>query len=116
MKSEIPLPPPPKKKETNGSRLAGGRFNKETYKQGLSWATQVESRNRPARILTAYRETFSVFSQVYRADGLSNTLLSLKAALLKTAPSEGMGGGTYIPRTEEEVRSFWLSGSSLHFN
>ena len=59
----------------------------------------------PSEILSFYTEVLIGFSHVYHPDGLNNTRFSVKAVVLKMTPSVGMEDGTYIPRTEKEIRS-----------
>ena len=106
------------KKEADQSRLVSGQFKKQgniharliLYHQKVSG-----SLHPPTRILEVYIETLTGLSHVYCPDGFNNTC-SLKAASLKIALTVGMVCRTSIPRTEEGMRSPWLSGSSPWVN
>ena len=90
------------KKKTDGSRLVGDRFNKQENLHVGSCKTS-RSLSPHTRILKVYIETLTEFSYIYCLDGLDDTLLFQDYAL-ETAPSVGMMGGIYIPRTEEEMK------------
>ena len=103
-------------KEAGHSKLVGGRFNKKGNllislilggykKRSLNW---------PSRILNVYIEALGLVTYVVQM--VSTTHCSLKAVSLKTAPTVGIVGRTYIARSWEEVRSLRLPGSSLWVN
>ena len=60
-------------------------------------------------------EALTGFRHIHRPDGLSNTLLS-QGCVLGAALTMGMVGRMFILRTEEEMRSLWLPGSSSWVN
>lgn len=69
----------------------------------------------PTRILEVFREVLTGFSHIYCPDGLNNALLS-QGCDLERAPAVGRVGGTYIPRTEEGMRSLPLPRSHSQIN
>lgn len=91
--------------------------NKEIYVWGLSWALGEEISVPPTSILKVYREAWMGFSYIHHHDGLSSTLLS-QGCVLGSGFHCGNGGRDRMntPRTGEEMRSLWMSGSSLRVN
>lgn len=86
--------------------MVGGRFSKQEnlhMRLALNGCKTSRSLHMPVRILKVYIKAFIGFSHVFSPDSL-NILLS-QGYVLETAPSVGMVGGTYIPRTEEGVKS-----------
>lgn len=96
-------------------QIGSGRFNKGTYLRGLSWAVP-DGRSLPpsARILKVI-EALTGFNHVFSRVGLGNTLLA-QGCMLEMAVSMGIVSSTYIPRTEEGVRSLLLPGSNSPVN
>lgn len=86
---------------TSGWQVAG-LVTKATYLRGLSQAAARLSRSphQSTRTLKVYIEALIGFGHIYHPDDLNTTLLS-QGYILETAPSVGMMGRTYIPRTEE---------------
>lgn len=91
------------KKEADHSRLAGGSFNKQrnSHTRLVLDNCKTNGALHPlTRTLKVYREAL-VGSVAYIFQMVSLTHCFLKVMSLKTAPSVGIVGGTYIPRTEE---------------
>lgn len=66
----------------------------------------------PARVLSVYIEATPGFSCVHSPDGLNSTVLS-PGCILEVAPTVGIMGRKYIPRTGERVWSLrWPRSSS----
>lgn len=79
--------------------MVGGRF--KSKRTDLMRVFEVSrSSHLPTRILQVYNETVAGFSPAFSLDGLDNTLLP-QGCVFGTAPSVGMVGKVYIPRTEE---------------
>ena len=101
------------KKEADHSKLVGGKLNEQGnlfMRLVLGSHKLKRTPHPPARIWKAYVEALTGCSHIYGPDAL-NTLLS-QVCILETAPIVETAGRMYIPRTEEEVRSLWLPGSS----
>ena len=82
--------------------MGGGSFNKPGNLQTkfvLGGCKMSRSLPLPPRILS-FIEALTGFSHVFSPDGPNNILLS-QGYVLETAPSVGMVGHTYNPRTGE---------------
>ena len=96
------------KKEADHSRLLGGRFNKQGNLQArlvLSSCRMSRSLLLPTRILSLYRGLNWVLDCI---QSRWFQLFTLSRLVLEIAPSAGMVGRAYIPRTGERVRSLQL--------
>ena len=74
-------------------------ISKGTYKSSLGWL-QDKISVPTAEILKAYTEALTGFSHIFSPDGLNNFTLS-QGYIFGKAPTVGMVGRTYIPRTGE---------------
>lgn len=85
--------------EERGRPLQMGRLNKQENKDCLGCTP---------RILKGEQVALTGFSHIQQPDCLNNTLLP-QGCVLGTVPAMGRASTSYIPRTEEEVRSHGFS-------